>query len=63
MQVSGVIQSFSSRLDGNFQSAASPPSLRQLVDSVHTRPPAEFQEGFAASKFTPDAAKTVDVAV
>lgn len=61
MNVDGVLFSFSVRLDGNYQTAATPPSTRQLVDSVFTRPSAQFQESFAASEFTPDTTKQVDV--
>jgi hypothetical protein len=61
MTVDGVIATFSTRLDGTFQTAATPPTTRQLTNSVHTRPSAEFQQTFAASKFTPNPAKTVDL--
>ncbi len=61
MKVDGVITTFSTRLDGGFQQAATPPTTRQLTDSVFTRPSAQFQESFAASRFTPSSAKRVDI--
>jgi|GEM_PF-6784696 len=63
MTVDGVITTFSTRLDGGFRTSATPPTTRQLTDSVFTRPSAEFQESFAASKFTPDSSKRVDILV
>jgi hypothetical protein len=67
MQVEGVISTLSSRLDGAFRTAATPPTTNQLVDSINTRPSAEFQGNFSASKFTPefspDPSKQLDIQV
>ena len=63
MTLNGVITSFATRLDTGFQTAATPPTTRQLVDSVYSRASAEFQESFSASKFRPDPSKQVDILV
>ena len=64
MQVAGVLSSFGTSLNTNFQAAAAPPTTGQMVDSIGSRPSAEFQGSSAASKFTPsftpDANKLVD---
>lgn len=63
MTNNGVYTTYGTALAGSFQTNSAPPSTRQLVDSVFNRPSAEFQTNFAASKFTPDPSKTVDILV
>ena len=61
MQIDGAITTLSARLDQGYRSAATPPTTNQLIDSVNTRPSAEFQQSFKVSDFTPDAAEQVDI--
>lgn len=61
MKVDGVYTTFETRLGSNFQTNSAPPTTGQLVDSVKTRPSAQFQQSFSASRFTPNPAKGVDI--
>lgn len=63
MTIDGAITAYSTRLAGSYQQATTPPTVRQLTESVYSRPSAQFQEAFSASKFTPDPAKQVDILV
>ena len=61
MQVSGVMTSFGSRLDSNFKTAATPPTTTQLIQSIDTRPSAEFMRSQSASSLAPKGSGQVDV--